>query len=104
MSLILVTKQGATFGYKVIFTSGDGTEITGLADKLKCEVRSSANELLGTMTITETSTLGTYLFKCPDDTSSWPPCLVTDIKYVNSHGDSIPFDTITIQVKPEVTQ
>lgn len=84
-------KRGDTFAFTVQIRSADGEPLIGAADNLKCQGRYYWNEdVLVELTISETETPGTYLFRA-GNTDSWLPQKTVnfDIQYSNGKsGDS----------------
>ena len=104
MKTLSTIKQGDTFAFIAAITDNvTGDPLTGVADKLKAEVRTSAGVLMATLAVSETETPGNYLFKT-NETGAWPaPNVLTDIQYKD--GDSvISSETITIPVEKDVTK
>jgi hypothetical protein len=98
-------KQGETFG-KTFTILDDGTPITGIADRLKAQVRDGGGNLQANMVIAETSTAGNYTMVADHATDDWPvsTALYFDMVYTTDDGQKIPSDTVIIRVEKKVTQ
>ena len=79
-------KRGATLSFLVIRKDEEGLPLTGDAPKLKSQLRDKADVLVGEFNISETATLGTYLFEIPAiETAEFPlGTLLYDILYTDN--------------------
>jgi len=104
-SEFVVIKQGDTFGYPFSMADSAGNPITGIAGKLKSQIRDSLDNIISETTITETSTPGLYLLLAVKNSSEWPlsGCF-TDIRYTDSQGLSDSINTIGIRIAREVSR
>ena len=95
-------KRGDTFAFISKMTDLAGLPVTGVAANLKAEVRTNAGVKLSDCVITETDTLGSYLFKV-SDTTKWPVTTIfTDIQYTGN-GVVTSSNTIAIPVEKDIT-
>ena len=95
-------KRGDTFSFSAAFAV-DGVPVEGLANKLKCQVRTRKDVLISEMTITESATPGTYIFTVAD-TADWPIGeLYYDIQMTDDAGIITSSETVTINVIKDVT-
>jgi hypothetical protein len=97
-------KRGDTFSFIASLKDSAGEPLTGVASKLKSQVRNKADVLYSELIITETEILGNYLFKAPD-TSAYPTGteLYLDIEYTND-GTITSSETIAVPVVKDVTR
>jgi hypothetical protein len=96
-------KRGDTFSFIAAIASTSGTPLTGAANNLLCQVRNKGDKLYSTLTITEITPPGSYLF-LTNDTLDWP-CgtdLYLDIQYT-ANGIVTSSETIIIPVEKDVT-
>jgi hypothetical protein len=96
-------KRGDTFSFIAAIANSSGTPLTGEASNLSSQIRNKSDKLYATLTITETTTLGSYLF-LTNDTLDWP-CgvdLYLDIQYTKG-GVITSSETIIIPVEKDVT-
>lgn len=96
-------KRGDTFSFIAAIASTSGTPLTGAASNLLCQIRNKVDKLYSDLTITETSTPGSYLF-ITNDTLDWT-CgtdLYLDIQYTVG-GIVTSSETIIIPVEKDVT-
>jgi len=104
-SEFVVIKQGDTFGYPFSMADSAGNPITGIAGKLKSQIRDVRDNIISETTITETSTPGTYLLTAVENSAQWPIAgCVTDIRYTDSQGMSDSIKTIGIRLAKEVSR
>lgn len=95
-------KRGDTFSFSAVFAV-DGVAVTGLANKLKCQVRTRKDVLVAEMTITESATPGTYIFIVAD-TADWPLGeLYYDIQMTDDAGIITSSETVAVLVEKDVT-
>jgi len=98
-------KRGDTLSFLVIRKDEAGLPLTGDAANLKSEVRDKNDKLYGTFVITETATLGTYLFEISSTITDLFPITVLyfDIQYKD--GDTVQSSyTDEITVYKDVTR
>ena len=69
--MVPVLKKGDTFAFTAAFEE-NSEPVTGIAAKLKAQVRDPYDKLITEIAIAETETLGTYLFTTEDTTEDWP--------------------------------
>ncbi|MBP2028689.1 hypothetical protein J2Z35_002519 [Acetoanaerobium pronyense] len=102
---MLSIKQGDTFAFKAEMKNEDETPMTGIAYKLKSQIRDIKNTLYAELQITETDDIGTYIFKADAEiTKSWPVTkLYCDIQYKDADVVSSS-ETIEIMVERDVTK
>ncbi|WP_427112450.1 hypothetical protein [Megasphaera sueciensis] len=102
---MITIKQGDTFGYPFSMADSAGNPITGIAGKLKSQIRDSFDNIISETTITETSTPGLYLLLAVNSSAGWPlsGCF-TDIRYTDSQGMSDSIVTIGIRIIKEVSR
>lgn len=62
---MITIKRGDTLSFIVKRSNESGDPLTGDANKLSAQLRTSKDELIANFTITETDTLGEYLFLIP---------------------------------------
>lgn len=96
-------KRGDTFAFTSTFTDGAGLPLTGIANKLRSQIRNVDDILIKELDITETEVDGTYLFQVLD-TKDFPiEQLKFDIQYTGFDGviDSTP--TYIIKVEEDIT-
>ena len=103
MQTFKILKRGETFAFYANITDDDGTPVTGLADKLRSQIRTSLDKLVVELMITETQVPGQYLFEAgPTDT--WPiGTLYIDIRKYNG-GRIISSPTFRIICEREITK
>lgn len=107
-------KQGDTLSFYADVSALSGTEMTGVAAKLKCQIRTYNDKLMAEMVVTEwldpqdgeeghTTITGRYLFACPVSTQAWADGqYYTDIQYTD--GDTVTStDTFTLELERDVT-
>lgn len=96
-------KRGETFAFYANITDDAGTPISGMADKLRSQVRNSLDELIAELTVSETQVSGQYLFET-GPTDAWPVGdLYIDIRKDNG-GRITSSPTFKIIVEREVTR
>ncbi len=95
-------KKGNTFAFTAVFD--DNGPVTGIANKLKAQVRDPFDKLLAELQISETGTQGTYLFRAEQNTEDWPiGQLLCDIQY--SENDVVTSsETFYFNVVKDVTR
>lgn len=97
-------KLGDTFCFSAEITDkATGDPLTGAASKLRCQGRNYLNgDLIAELTVTETSTPGTYLFSA-GTTETWNTVQVLlDIQYTD--GDLISStETFYVAVEGDIT-
>lgn len=103
MQTFKTLKRGETFAFYANITDDGGAPVIGLADKLRSQIRTSLDELVAELTVTETQVPGQYLFEAgPTDT--WPVgTLYIDIRKYNG-GRITSSPTFRIVVEREVTK
>lgn len=95
-------KKGDTFAFIATLTDQTGALITGVAAKLKAEIRTGTGLLVASCVISETVTAGSYLFVVTD-TSLWEvSTLYLDVQYTDS-GIVTSSETVTIPVVKGIT-
>lgn len=96
-------KTGDTFGFTVTLADETtGEELTGIADKLRCQGRHfMTNELLTELIISEISP-GKYFFSAPS--TNWEPCIkiLFDVEY-SSGGVTSSTETFYVDVIGDIT-
>ncbi len=103
MQILKTIKPGETFAMYISIENDDGMPMTGMADRIKMQIRNSLDELISDVNISETETPGQYLFEV-DDTSKWPIReLYTDIRIRKEERTQIT-ETLKIRVVKEVTK
>ena len=103
MQVLKTIKPGETFAMYITIEKEDGTPITDMADRLKMQVRTSIDELISDVSISETQTPGQYLLEV-NDTKKWPEgVLYTDI-LIRNEGRVKISETLKIIVTKEVTK
>lgn len=102
---IIKIKRGDTFGFSMALTDNANTPITGKAANLKCQIRDRSNTLVDEMAITESDTLGTYLFRAKA-TTEWTSAMFFyfDIQYTDADGIVTSSPTVTIELGEDVTK
>lgn len=102
MRTLATIKPGETFIVNAQVETVDGSLVIGAADKFKCQIRDSFDELIADVQITEVAP-GQYLFKV-EDTAQWPvKILLTDILYRDEEGARTS-ETLKIKVIKGVTK
>jgi hypothetical protein len=98
-------KRGDTFRLTANITGDSGEPITGMAAKMKSQVRNSFGELRANLVIEESSTTpGTYLFTADKSTDDWnDPALFVDIQ-ITDDGIVKSSETIQITIEKDVTR
>lgn len=100
---IPVIKKGDTFSFTAVFEEASAPQ-TGIADKLKSQVRDPYDKLVVELVISETVILGTYLFTTAESTEDWPEGqLRCDIQYADS-GLVTSSETFYFNVVKDVTR
>lgn len=96
-------KRGDTFSFCVAVTSDD-EPATGIASGLRSQVRKTFSSILiSELSVVETSTSGTYMFRHDGSTQDWPlGQLLIDVEYTNG-GIVVSSDTMSIEVIGDVT-
>ena len=102
---MIQAKRGDTLTILVKRTDAEGTPLTGDALKLKSQVRTATDKLLGEFTIVETETLGTYkLTLAPSITKTFPiGSVFWDLQYDNGAGLISSSRTLEIEIVKDVT-
>ena len=103
MDVFRTIKRGETFAFYANITDDGGAPVIGLADKLRSQIRTSIDELVTELTVTESQVPGQYLFEAgPTDT--WPvSTLYIDIRKDNN-GRKTSSPTFKIICEKEVTK
>lgn len=96
-------KRGDTFSLVAKMTDKDGLPLSGIAAKLKAEVRLAKGDLLSACVVTETVTAGSYQFTVADTTKWEIGIAEMDIQYTDN-GVISSSDTIQITVAKDITQ
>ena len=98
-------KRGDSFNFSAAITDDSDVAISGIASKLKCQIRDLDGNLITEMTITEGGTAGTYIFRS-GDTSNWAADekLYCDIQYTDADGIIASTETFGITVREDVTR
>ena len=100
---IINIKRGDTFGFSMTLTNDSNVAITGQALNLKCQIRDGNDVLVDTMVITESDTLGTYIFRA-GSTLEWHGSLFFDIQYTDADSIVASSDAVGIMVREDVTK
>lgn len=97
-------KRGDTADFSATLTDSLGAAITGKATNLKCQFRDVDGNLVKELTVSESDTPGTYIFRA-GDTSGYPAGeqLYCDIQYTDADGIVSSTDTFSITVREDVT-
>ena len=102
---MLSVKRGDTLSFVVKRKNTDGSPMTGDENKLRSQLRDKSDVLQGEFVITETDTLGEYLFVIPPTvTKNWKEgSLFFDIEYRD--GDLVSSSTTSeVKVIKDVTR
>ena len=98
----IAVKRGDSFGFSNTVSDTNGP-ITGIANRLKCQLRDSPRgKLIEEMAITESGTPGTYIFRA-GDTTTWPTIVYFDIQYTNADGIIKSTETYCLSIGEDVT-
>lgn len=96
-------KRGDTFSFCVQVVDDGDTPISGIASKLRAQVRKEDDTLISELEISETETAGVYLFRHEGSTQSWPlDKLIVDWEY-RDNDIITSSDTFYITVVRDVT-
>ena len=98
--------RGDTLSVIVVRKDENGNALTGDASMLRSQIRTPSDNLVGSFTITETSTPGEYLFEVASSITNTFPLgrLEWDIEYNNGSGYVKSSETLTIRVDKGVTR
>lgn len=98
-------KRGDTFSFTAdLKDAATGAALAGAANKLKCQGREyMTDNFITELVITETETLGIYLF-ATDSTDEWIPGskILFDIQYT-SDGKVSSTETFSVDIESDVT-
>ena len=98
-------KRGDTFAFTAgLKDAATGDALTGAAGSLRCQGREyMTDNLITELVITETETLGIYLF-ATDSTDEWCPGskILFDIQY-SSDGKVSSTETFSVDIESDVT-
>ena len=98
-------KRGDYFAFTAdIADDVTGDPLIGAAELLRCQGRYPSGMLAAEMTISETSTPGTYLFEAPS-TDAWIPntTINFDIEYDGGIDEPSSTDTFSVSVLEDIT-
>jgi len=100
----ITLKRGDTLLFTASYTDAQNNPITGIATQLKSQVRNPVNnKLISELAISESATLGTYVFR-DDTTNNFPITkLICDIQRTDN-GIISSSATLNINVIADVTQ
>ncbi len=97
-------KRGDTWQYFAVITDSEGNPMSGITDKLKCQIRSSIDDLIAEVEIEETDTPGEYKLSV-ESTDEWAVAnKYMDIQYTDDNGEVVSSETILIPVEKDVTR
>ncbi len=102
---MITTKRGDTLTILVARKDSAGDPMTGDALKLKAQLRTSTDKLLGDFEITETAVLGTYELSIPSTVTKtfelgkafW------DLQYDDGSGVISSSETIEVEIVKDIT-
>ena len=102
----LTLKRGDTLSVIVARKDEDGNPLTGQAEKLRSQIRTTTDKLVAEFTISETSTAGEYLFEVPSSVTQDFPLLTLsfDVEFKDLDGYTKSSDTMFIIVIKDVTR
>ena len=104
MQTLTMHKRGDTWEYYAVITDGEGNPMPGIADKLKCQIRSSIDDLIADVDIEETDNLGEYKLSV-DGTDDWAVAnKYMDIQYTDDDGKIVSSETLEIPIEKDVTR
>ena len=101
-------KRGDTLAFTAALTdSATNAALTGATASLKCECKYTySNDILAELTISETSTAGTYLFMASAATTqTWEAhsTVMFDIQYTDAAGTVSSTESFSILIEEDVT-
>jgi hypothetical protein len=94
----LTIKKGDTFAF-IAAISSNNAPLTGASDKLSSQVKNFKGAVVSDMTVSETETQGSYLFRTNTDLWKEDTVLFFDIKYTDNDIVSSTNETISVFVK-----
>lgn len=104
MTTSIEHKRGDSFDYNVVVTDSGGSTIDLTNWTIKCQLRTSRDQLIETLTIEEDDySEGSYNLVC-DDTTDWPVGnLYADIEYTDTASKIQSTETFIVQVVKDYT-